>query len=278
MLKKSFSILTFMALAVALMGCGGAEAATVAVPKANPQIVLRISGAGNTSIILRAVKPQFEAATPGYRLEVLPGSGTSGGVQGALQGVLDAAAMSRPPKADETARSLKYKEFGNAGVAVFTHLDVDITSLTAAQFGAIFMGEVSNWAEVGGPNLPIIRYVRDDRESATRILRQSILGDTPFPVRSVQVLTGADAMLTAVEGTPGSVGFGLWPGAVAKNAQVHPIALNNILPTDPAYPLVTPLGIGYRSDHQAKVQPLLEWLSSERGQAALRGFAVIARP
>jgi ABC-type Fe3+ transport system substrate-binding protein len=83
-------------------------------------------------------------------------------------------------------------------------------------------------------------------------------------------------MQTAVAGTPGGVGFGSWPSALATGANVRPIALNGVAPGDSTYPIITPVGIGYLARRQADVQPLIDWLLSEQGQAALQEFDVIA--
>ncbi len=246
-------------------------------PTANPLVVLRASGSGTTTAILSAIAPAFEADTPGYRLETLSGTGTGGGVRGVIEGVLDVATMARPLQDEEMIQGLEYTQFGKAGVAMLTHPKVGLTSLTAAQFVAILSGQVTNWSEVGGPDQEIILYVRDENESSTKVLRQAIFGDVPFPENSL-VLTSQGDMLVAVERTPGSLGYGSWPTALAQGASVQAIALDGVAPGDSAYPLTVPIGIGYLSEYKAKVQPLIDWLLSEQGQTALREFDVITTP
>ncbi len=70
----------------------------------SPLVVLKISGSGTITTVLEALAPEFEKANPGYKLEILSGSSTGNGVTGILEGILDAAAMARPPKAEETAK------------------------------------------------------------------------------------------------------------------------------------------------------------------------------
>lgn len=266
------------AIALLVMaGCAGfqSEVAPAEVPEAEPETVLTISGSGTTTRVLTAVKPAFETDTPGYTLEILSGTGTGGGVEGAMQGVLDVAAMARPPKEEETAQGLEYTEFGNAGVALFIHPDVGVTDLTTEQAAMLFAGEVTNWAEFDGPDLEVVLYTRDEGESSTKALREAIFGDTPFPETTAQVLTSAGDMLTAVEGTPGSVGFGNWPTVPATGASIEAIALDGIAPSDGAYSLTTPLGIGYLAERQEDVQPLIDWLLSEQGKTALQELDVI---
>lgn len=224
--------------------------------------------------ILAAIKPAFEADTPGYRLETLVGTGTGSGVQGVIKGVLDVAAMARPPKGEEVAQGVEYVEFGQSGVAVLVHPAVGVTNLAVEQIAAIFSAQVTNWSEVGGPDQLIILYVRDEAEASTKAMREAIFGDTPFP-ETAQVLTSQADMQVAVAGTPGGVGYGSWPSAVANEANVRAIALDGVAPGDPAYPIFIPVGIGYLPEREADVQPLIDWLLSERGRAVLRQFDVI---
>lgn len=275
--KPRFSIGALINLALMLAACGGTATETVPTPAVVPQTTLTISGSGTTSSILNGVKSACEADVPGYKLDILPGSGTGGGVKGVIEGVLDAAAMARPPKDEEAAQGVEYVEFGHSGVTVYAHPGVGVTNLTTAQISAIFSNEVTNWSKVGGPDLAIVLYVRDEGESSTKALRQLIFGDTPFP-ETAQVLTSQSYMQTAVAGTPGGVGYGSWPSALAAGTDVLPIALDGVAPGDAAYPIVAPIGIGYLPARKADVQPLIDWLLSERGQAALREFDVIITP
>ncbi len=264
------AILMIMALSF-LAACSNPTPATTPAPV---DVVLTISGSGTTTPILSAIKQTFEADVPGYSLNVLPGTGSGGGVEGILQGKLDAAAMARPPKDTEVAQGVQYAEFGQSGVAVYTHPDVGVTELTRAQVAAIFAGEVTNWSQAGGADLAIILYVRDADDSSMKALRQSIFGDAHIP-ETAQVLTSQTDMQVAVVGTPGSVGFGSWSTALATGINVQAIILDGIRPSDPGYFMVAPLGISYLPERQADVQPLIDWLISEPGQIALQEYDVI---
>jgi len=279
------AVIGLVVLVVALTACGSQSATTpgAVVAPTTPNtnagsttpIVLKISGSGTTSAILSAVKPAFEADMPGYRLELLPGTETGGGVQGVIKGVLDVAAMARPPKDEEAAQHVEYVEFGKGGATIFTHPGVNVTNLTTDQSAAIFAGQITNWSQVGGPDMPIVLYVRNEDESSTKALRTAVFGDTPFPPATIRVLASQSEMLVAVEGTPGSVGFGWWPAALAKGTKVHAVALDGQAPAAPNYPVIGGFGIGYLTNRTAEVQPLTDWLRSTRGQAALQQFGLI---
>jgi phosphate transport system substrate-binding protein len=263
-------ILTLMVLVPAGCAPGGSDADPAGPTGSDDDIVLTISGSGTTTAILSAVAAAFEADTPGYQLRVLPGAGTGGGVQGVVGGMLDVAAMARPPKEEEIAQGIVYTEFGLSGVALYVHPSVEVTELTGSQVTAILCCEIENWSEVGGPDLPIVVYVRDEGDSSTKALRASVIGDVAFPEEGVRVLTSQSEMQESVAATEGAVGFGSWPSAVAAGTEVRAITLDGVSPNEEAYELTTPVGIGYLSDRQAGVQPLIDWLLSESGRSALR--------
>ena len=267
------AILLFVATGCASFSSGGAQEEA---PQAVTQVTLNISGSGGTVRVLTAVKSAFEADTPGYTLDILSGSGTGGGVRGTIDGSLDVAAMARPPKDEEAAQDILYTEFGHTGQAMFVHPSVGIANLTSAQAAAIFAGEATNWSDVGGPNVPIIVFVRDEGDSSTAALRGAIFGETPFP-ESTQVLTSQGDMQAAIEGTPGSVGFGTWPAVLAVGGDIEAPSLDSVAPGDGAYPITNPIGLGYLSDRQSDIQPLIDWLLSAQGQAALQEFDVITK-
>jgi phosphate transport system substrate-binding protein len=280
MLRKMLAVVLLVGILAALAGCGddgeSSEPKATEVPTADVSITLTISGSGGTTRVLEAVKTAFEADTPGCSLSILTGTGTGGGVEGVTEGVLDVAAMARPPKDAEleAAPSFTYVEFGSTGQALFVHSGVPVTNLTSEQAVAIFFGEITNWSDVGGPDLPIIPYVRDEGDSSTSALRDAVFGDAPFP-EDIQVVTSQGDMITAIENTLGAIGFGTWPAVVAEGADVKAVALDGVEPDDPAYPITGPLGIGYLAEREEDVQPLSAWLLSEQGQAALRQLDVI---
>ncbi len=244
---------------------------TIDEPEAITQTTLTVSGSGGTVAILEGVQARFAADVPGYELDILPGSGTGAGVKGVADGILDMVAMARPPKDNEP---VEYLEFGQSGQSFITHPDVGITGLTSEQFTSIIMGEITNWSEVGGPDMAIIVYVRDEGDSTTKALRDGVLGDEEFPA-TAQVLTSQGDMISAVENTQGSIGMCTWPAAAAMGAKVTMLLLDGVSPADPAYPIQNAVGVGYSADNQEHVQPLLDWLVSEEGQAALLDVDVL---
>ncbi len=260
-------------VSLVLAGCSMMTGPTP-VPTIKPEIVLQVSGAGSVGLVLEAIASDFQADTPGYRLNVLAGSDTGGGVKGIIGGLLDAAAMGRSPKAEETAKNVKYVQYGQGGVAVFTHSGVGVTSLTSDQIKAIFTGQITRWSQVGGPNQPIIVYARNESDTSATAMRKTILADAAY-VTTAQILTSQSDMFNAIETTNYSIGYGAWPATLAQKAKVAAVKIDGLGPDNPSYPMMAPQGIGYLSNREADVKPLIDWLLSPQGKNALKKLAVV---
>lgn len=229
-----------------------------------------MTGSGSVTPVLNAIAGSFEADTPGYVLEVLLGSGTGSGVRGVVEGTLDFAAMSRPARDDE---EVVYVAYGTSVTAVYTHPEVGVTELTSEQLTDIFSGEITNWSEVGGEDLEILVFIRDEEEGSTVDLRETFIGDVEFP-DGTQPLESQTEMQESVANLEGAIGYGTWAAAVANQAEVTPLVIDGISVDSAPETLVTQQGIGYLEENADLMQPFVDWLLSEEGQAALREVAI----
>src|SRR5258706_11959198 len=270
--KLHRQILVALAFSLIVVGCNAAPQVTPTVTSApKARITFTISGASTALSILEALRPAFEADNPGYSLQILESTGTSGN-SGAIKGIsvktLDFGALTRPLSDEQKASGIDYIEFGRASIAAFVHPGVNITGLTGQQLADIYAGRITNWSKAGGPDLPIVLYIRQPDENVTQKLRDAYFGKTPFPPNA-QLLTSSKDIVSAVSGTAGSIGYGGWPSVVAANTGIKPVSLDGVVPTDSKYPVVNPLVVAYLKGRQADIQPLTDWLVSKRGQEAL---------
>ncbi len=257
-------------------GCAATpQISPTSTPPPQEKTVISISGSGMVSSLMENAGESFVAENAEYVLNVLPGSGSSGGAQGVIDSVLDIAAMARPPRQSETDAGLQFENIGGVGVALIVHPELEVSDLTQDQARAVFFGEVTNWSAVGGPDVPIVVYVRDEEDSATAGLRAAVLGDDAFPDSVGGVITSTSDMLTVVEGTPGGIGFTYWPSAITVQDRVKSLNLDGSAPNNPDYPAILQVGAGFAESQAEKVRPFLNWLISADGQAALEELGVI---
>lgn len=268
------NLLAIMTLFVAACSPQATPTPTPIPPTEVPTTTLKVSGSGSVTPILNAIADKFEAANPSYIIEVLPGSGTGGGVRGIDEGTLDFAAMSRPPREGEAEQEVEFIQFGSSFTAVMTHPDVGVTELTSEQLADILTGKITNWSDVGGDDMEIIVYLRDPDEGNTKDVRAAFIGDVEF-VDSAQVLDSQTDMQNTLSNVEGAIGYGTWVTALANDADVVSLTIDGIGVDNTPEEFYTVMGIGYLSDRSDDIQTLVDWLLSDDGQVALEDVGVI---
>ena len=108
------------------------------------------------------------------------------------------------------------------GIACYTHPDISISGLSVPQLQAIYTGKITNWKEVGGPNLPIVPFTINIKTTALlKALLDSKVGDVSPNVRSSRDYT---VLVHDVATTPGAIGIGA-AMLVATQGTIRPVAL-----------------------------------------------------
>ena len=143
--------------------------------------------------------------------------GSSSGFKAILAGDADMAASSRPIKKKERLALIRYGDLMSAasehvvgidGIAVIVHPDNPLKHLKINQVARIFAGEVTNWAELGGENRPIVVHARDERSGTWDTFRKLVLGKQwqlmPDALR-FEANTGLSARVTDERGAIGFV-------------------------------------------------------------------------
>jgi len=132
---------------------------------------------------IKKIFPQFDITYKDH-LTLPPGSRT--GIEMLLQGQLVFAESSRPLRDEELREArnrgfqLKQVPVGIDAIAVIVHPDLEIPGLSIEQLKKIYLGQITNWKEVGGPDVKIIPYSRPSSGGTTQFFQENILGDQNF--------------------------------------------------------------------------------------------------
>lgn len=163
--------------------------------------------AGNAALAryLEPLVKEFVARNPSASVVVEPG-GSTAAVIALKRGAIDVAALSRLVGAQEDDAYLHDYQLCRDGMAIIVKAGNPVTSLTRQQLDGIFSGEILNWKQVGGPDLPITCYVRDPSTSLSRSFNELVLGgDDPFA--GATVVKKSAELLERVAKDPGAIGF-----------------------------------------------------------------------
>lgn len=84
--------------------------------------------------------------------------------------------------------------------------DVLVAGLTHDQIVGIFSGKITNWKQVGGKNQKISVIMRQASSGTRMTIQKDVMGNEQFTTNAV-VMDSAGAVRTAVERTPGAIGY-----------------------------------------------------------------------
>ncbi|HEX6087095.1 MAG TPA: substrate-binding domain-containing protein, partial [Thermoanaerobaculia bacterium] len=125
---------------------------------------LTIKGSDTMVILGQRLAEEYMKANPGAVVQV-NGGGSGTGIAALLNRTVDLAQSSRPMKEEEKTKAKAQYDadvvehpIALDALAVFVHSSNTVQSLSIAQMKDIFQGKVTNWAQVGGANAPIILY------------------------------------------------------------------------------------------------------------------------
>ncbi len=124
-------------------------------------------------------------------------------------------------KAKERGFSLEQVPVAIDAIVVFTHPDVYVPGISVIQLQDIYKGKITNWKQVGGPDLPIVPFARPKVATLLHVL----LGPEVDKVSpNVQYIRDYTECVRKVSSTPGGISFG-GSGPILGQKSIRIIAL-----------------------------------------------------
>jgi phosphate transport system substrate-binding protein len=128
-----------------------------------------------------------------------PGSGT--GIRMLLEGELDFAQSSRSLEQEEYdwARkqgfTLVQRPVAIDAIAVVVHPSLQLPGLTITQLQQIYLGQITNWSQVGGPDLAITPFSRRVEDGGTvKFFQEHVLENKPFSPKVQHIYSTTDGL------------------------------------------------------------------------------------
>lgn len=160
-----------------------------------------------------------------------------------------------------------------------THADNPIESLTLEQIWQIYAGDITNWSEVGGLNVPIVAYQRPlNSGSQTGFLDLVMKDITPMNPPTEKVIAGMGELIDAVaayDNAPDALGYSyyyfvvdMWGNENVKLLEVDGVYPNHDTIRTGEYPVKTAYYAVIRADEpkNSPVRQMIDWILSEAGQ------------
>ena len=211
-MKKIFAIVLAGIMMLSLAACGGTGSSTPAAASSEPAgaaastLSGKVTTGGSTSVekVVGAFIEAFMAENSGVDVTYDP-TGSGAGITGAAEGTLDIGLSSRALKDDEAAGGLTATTFALDGIAIIVNSENTVEDLTLEQIKGLATGEITNWSEVGGPDMPVVLVGRE-AGSGTRDGFESIV-DVKDACKYDQELTSTGAVIAGVAANPNAFGY-----------------------------------------------------------------------
>jgi len=195
---------------------------------------LKIDGSSALAPLFTVAGAEFDKAN-GTQTTVTPnGSGNglkdveAGAVNIGLSDIFEQTKASTPSQyADLVDHQVAVVAFT---LVVNNDLKGKVSNLTVADIQKIYFGQVTSWSQLGGPNEAITVVNRPTASGTRATFKQYILGgkDEANNGSITQDTTGA--VVQAVSGTPGAIGYVSTGFAISNAGQVSPLCINSYKP------------------------------------------------
>jgi len=210
---------------------------------------------------------------------MVTGGGSGTGIAALINGTTDICQASRPMKPDEKLKLRdRYQTMGQEiavardGLAVYFNESNPMQKLSIEQLKAIYMGQVTNWKQVGGKDATIVLYGRENSSGTYVFFKDNVLGGRDFSPR-VQTLPGTAAVVNAVSKDPNGIGYGgaayakgVKDCAIQKDAKSTAILPTAATVKDGSYPLWRHLYFYLRKKPEGDTKKFVDWVLSPAGQ------------
>ena len=180
--------------------------------------VISIKGSDTMVNLAQKWAEVYMQKNPNVSIQVT-GGGSGTGVAALLNGTTDLANASRELK-DSELETAKQKgitpvvyDVALDGIAVIVHPDNKIDNLTIKQISDIFSGKITNWKQLGGNDMIITLYGRENSSGTYEFFKEHVLGKNESGKQvdyspSTQVLQGTAALGEAIARDIKGIGYG----------------------------------------------------------------------
>ncbi len=202
--KASFMLVGVLLLGAALVsGCGPKET----TPTPTPALTGTLTVAGSTSVqpFSEVLAEAFMAQNKEVKINV-QGGGSSVGVESAISGAAGIGASSRALKAEEKAQNLVDTTIALDGIAIVVHPTNTLKTLTGEQVMNIYLGNIKNWQEIGGPDAPITVVSREDGSGTREAFTELVMKKKDI-IKTAIIQNSTGAVRTTVAGDKNSIGY-----------------------------------------------------------------------
>lgn len=91
----------------------------------------------------------------------------------------------------EQGFEIEMEEVAMEGLIFLVNEDNPVNSLTTEQIRGIYSGEITNWKEVGGNDVEIVAFQRNEGAGSQALMRKLVMGDTEMAEAPAEYIVGS---------------------------------------------------------------------------------------
>lgn len=209
-------------------------------------------------------------------------------INGEVDLIVTSRSISRDEKAyaDEQGVTLDETPIALDGFIFITHKNNPVKSLTKEQIQGIYMGEITNWKEVGGRDLAITPYIREPNSGSQEKMETIIMKGLEMPKWEFTPLLGMGGPFDRLRSDESGICYSLYyyNQFFVKPDLVNQLAVDGIDPTQQAirnrtYPYTTEVYTAIRSDtdKNSMAYKLYQLLCSDKAKKIIEESGYVPR-
>lgn len=180
------------------------------VTSASAAEMIQIKGSDTTINVVQKLAERYMGQNPAARISVT-GGGSGTGIAALINKKCSIANSSRAINAKEIESAAKAGVspslivLGIDGLSVVVHKDNPVNRMTMDQIGKIFRGDIRNWSEVGGKDMPVNLYGRQSNSGTYGFFRELVLKGEYSP--KMNSMNGNSQIVEAIKSDPSGIGY-----------------------------------------------------------------------
>lgn len=272
--RPHFALL--LAVALCVVSCG-AGASPLTRGLGGGRFLLSTGGGAQAQVT--ALTKRFTELHPGLNW-LIENVGSDAGVGLVVSQHSDLGAISRDLTPAERG-TVGLEPLGIVGTAVAVNPDNPLKGMTLTEVRKVFSGEVTNWSQLGGPDLAIRVFLRDTTAATRQSFDDFVFAGIKPVYTATAAIVGSNAeMATSVRSFAGAIGMATLKQATVDDPKLRLLAIDGVPATmaalnDGSYKIRRPLYLVYPND-PSKMKPdvklFLDFVRSPEGQKILAGF------